>query len=105
MIKKRDITWVEEVVDTINKYRLRRNTKNLTDVKDYTTLKVLEDVRIKNGMMKVEFEEFHTVNSVCSSRLPLQKTKKDEAEENVGHTRQINKEDEVESDKSESDKK
>lgn len=51
--------------------------------------KKLEDVRIKNGMklsMKVEFEEFHTVNSVCSPRLPLPKTKEDEVEENVGHT-------------------
>ncbi|RGB39199.1 hypothetical protein C1646_754750 [Rhizophagus diaphanus] len=66
--------------------------------------KKLEDVRIKNGMMKVEFEEFHTGNSVCSSRLLLHKTKEDEVEENVGHTRRINKEDEVESDKSESDK-
>jgi hypothetical protein len=54
--------------------------------------------------MKVEFEEFHMVNSVCSSRLPLQKTKEDEVEKNVGRTRQINKEDEVESDKSESDR-
>ncbi|CAG8672343.1 22144_t:CDS:2, partial [Rhizophagus irregularis] len=31
-----------QVVDTTNKYIVRRNTENSTDVKDYTTLKVLK---------------------------------------------------------------
>ncbi|PKY53452.1 hypothetical protein RhiirA4_471666 [Rhizophagus irregularis] len=62
---------------------VRRNTKNSTDVKDYTTLK-------KKEARRRTYQEWND--------------EEDEVEKNVGHTRQINKEDEVESDKSESDR-